>query len=391
MNFLVLPPEVNSARMYTGAGAAPLFMAAAAWDGLASDLQDSAASFRSVVSALTNGPWSGSALVAMTDVAAPYVGWLSASAGQAEETAAQAQAPATAFDAARTATVHPAAVAANRMQLMTLVATNFLGQNTPAIAATEFQYVEMWAQDLAAMSAITPEWTRCFRVHAIPYPAEKLGGFATRASRLATQAAASDPPAAPPPAPPMTPTLQSLLQALTSGVQVLATPASTAISPLMMLMSAATQGGVQGGAGLTGAAGAVPEAAKLVGGALPGVKPSGGGAGLGGQGYRQVWARAGWWGSMSVPPSWQGSMPARLASSAMSGLGAAGMPDAAAMTGAPMGGMPMMPMPMGTGGGMPGGMMGRGGASPHVVQNRPSVVPRSDRIGRGWLAGIVLR
>jgi PPE-repeat protein len=377
MNFLVLPPEVNSARMYTGAGAAPLFMAAAAWDGLASDLRDSAASFGSVVSALTNGPWSGPASVAMTDVAAPYVGWLSASAGQAEEAAAQAQAAATAFEVARTATVHPAAVAANRMQLMTLVATNFLGQNTPAIAATEFQYVEMWAQDLAAMvgyhagavsvaSVLTP-----FRM-----PPKSLAGFATRASRLATQAAASDPPAAPPPAPPMTPTLQSLLQALTSGVQVLATPASTAISPLMMLMSAATQGGVQGGAGLTGAAGAVPEAAKLVGGALPGVKPSGGGAGLGGAGVSAGLGQGRLVGSMSVPPSWQGSMPARLASSAMSGLGAAGMPDAAAMTGAPMGGMPMMPMPMGTGGGMPGGMMGRGGASPHVVQNRPSVVPR---------------
>ncbi|MCA2246100.1 PPE family protein, partial [Mycobacterium sp. WUMAC-067] len=32
-----------------------------------------------------------------------------------------------------------------------LVATNILGQNTPAIAATEAQYAEMWAQDAAAM------------------------------------------------------------------------------------------------------------------------------------------------------------------------------------------------------------------------------------------------
>ena len=32
-----------------------------------------------------------------------------------------------------------------------LVATNFFGQNTPAIVATEAQYVEMWAQDAAAM------------------------------------------------------------------------------------------------------------------------------------------------------------------------------------------------------------------------------------------------
>jgi hypothetical protein len=40
--------------------------------------------------------------------------------------------------------------------------------------------------------------------------------------------------------------------------------------------------------------------------------------------------------------------------------------------------MTPMPMPMGgMGAGGAGGMMGRGGASPHVVQNRPSVIPRT--------------
>ena len=32
-----------------------------------------------------------------------------------------------------------------------MVATNILGQNTPAIATTEAHYAEMWAQDAAAM------------------------------------------------------------------------------------------------------------------------------------------------------------------------------------------------------------------------------------------------
>jgi PPE-repeat protein len=35
--------------------------------------------------------------------------------------------------------------------LATLIATNFFGQNTPAIMATEAQYLEMWAQDAATM------------------------------------------------------------------------------------------------------------------------------------------------------------------------------------------------------------------------------------------------
>src|ERR1700744_4314472 len=48
-------------------------------------------------------------------------------------------------------TVPPVEIAANRAQLASLVATNILGQNTPAIAATEALYGEMWAQDAAAM------------------------------------------------------------------------------------------------------------------------------------------------------------------------------------------------------------------------------------------------
>ena len=87
----------------------------------------------------------------MAAAAVPYVSWLSAAAGQAASAAAQAVAAATAFEAALSATVHPAAVTGNRTTLVTLVATNFFGINAPAIAATEFQYVEMWAQDVGAM------------------------------------------------------------------------------------------------------------------------------------------------------------------------------------------------------------------------------------------------
>jgi hypothetical protein len=46
---------------------------------------------------------------------------------------------------------HPSAVAANRVNLVSLIATNFLGQNTPAIMATEAEYEQMWAQDVSAM------------------------------------------------------------------------------------------------------------------------------------------------------------------------------------------------------------------------------------------------
>jgi PPE-repeat protein len=57
-----------------------------------------------------------------------------------------------AYEAAFAMTVPPPVIAANRALLLMLVATNFLGQNTPAIMATEAEYAEMWAQDAGAMS-----------------------------------------------------------------------------------------------------------------------------------------------------------------------------------------------------------------------------------------------
>ena len=87
----------------------------------------------------------------MAAAAAPYVSWMTATAAQAEETANQARAAVAAYEAAFAATVPPPVIVANRTLLMALIATNILGQNTPAIAATEAHYMEMWAQDATAM------------------------------------------------------------------------------------------------------------------------------------------------------------------------------------------------------------------------------------------------
>lgn len=151
MDFGMLPPEVNSGRMYTGPGAGSILAAAAAWDDLAANLHSTASSYQSVVAGLTSGPWKGPASAAMAAAAAPYVTWMSTTATQAEQTADQARAAAAAYEAAFAMTVPPPVIAANRAQLMALIATNFLGQNTPAIMATEAHYAEMWAQDAAAM------------------------------------------------------------------------------------------------------------------------------------------------------------------------------------------------------------------------------------------------
>jgi PPE-repeat protein len=128
-----------------------MLTAAEAWQGLAAELHSAASSYQSAVSGLTAGPWVGPSSSTMAAAATSYVSWLNATAALAEETAAQAKAAAAAYQAAFTSTVPPPMVAANRGQLMTLVATNLFGRNTQAIAANEAQYAEMWAQDTAAM------------------------------------------------------------------------------------------------------------------------------------------------------------------------------------------------------------------------------------------------
>lgn len=151
LDFGALPPEINSARMYAGPGSAPMSAAASAWDALAAQLESHAAAYSATLAELRGRAWSGESSTAMATAVEPYVAWAITTAARAGQTAAQARAAAAAYEAAFAATVPPHVVAANRVQLLALTATNFFGQNTPAIAATETTYAEMWAQDATAM------------------------------------------------------------------------------------------------------------------------------------------------------------------------------------------------------------------------------------------------
>ena len=130
-DFAAQPPELISAKIYSGPGTESLQAAASAWDGLASELQSTAANFQSVISGLVSGDWTGPSSEAAAAAAAPYVSWLSTTAGQAEQTAGQARAAASAYETALAATVPPAEIVANRTQLLSLLQTNIFGQTTP--------------------------------------------------------------------------------------------------------------------------------------------------------------------------------------------------------------------------------------------------------------------
>ncbi|GAB4920091.1 hypothetical protein MAHJHV45_47290 [Mycobacterium avium subsp. hominissuis] len=67
------------------------------------------------------------------------VAWMDTTAATALQTASRAMAAAAAYESAFAMTGGGTVIAANRSLLLSLIATNILGQNTPAIAATEAQ------------------------------------------------------------------------------------------------------------------------------------------------------------------------------------------------------------------------------------------------------------
>jgi PPE-repeat protein len=377
LDFAMLPPEVNSGRMYSGAGSGPMLAAASAWHGLAAELRSTALSYGSVLTALTGEEWHGPASAAMAAAAAPYAAWLGTTAEQAEQTAAQAEAAAAAYEAAFAETVPPPVIAANRAQLMALIATNILGQNTPAIAATEAQYAEMWAQDAAAMYGYAASSAVASQLSQFTEPQQTTspGGLAAQSAAV-TQAVAT-------PAGSQQGTLSQLMSALPSTLQGLSSPASSqtpaseivglltgsgsgsstldnlwaawgpnanvwntafssgfympsnTMAPFLSLLGQGSAAGDVAEAAGQAASGAVGEAAGVpaIGGVGSGVS-----AGLG---------HAPIVGALSVPPSW--TAPAPLAGPLASSLGGTPMVAPPALAA----GMPGMPI--GATGGQPYG------------------------------------
>ncbi|WP_156689005.1 PPE family protein [Mycobacterium sp. Marseille-P9652] len=193
MDYAFFPPEFNSVRMYTGPGSGSLLAAAGSWDSLSAELATTAETYDSVLSVLTGLHWRGPASQSMTAAAAPYVEWLTRTAQQTKQTAMQARAAAAAFDHAFAMTVPPPVVAANRAQLLALIATNLLGQNTAAIAATEAHYAEMWAQDATAMNGYAASSAATTRLTPFPSPQQNTDPNGAAEQNAAAARAASDP------------------------------------------------------------------------------------------------------------------------------------------------------------------------------------------------------
>lgn len=332
--FEALPPEVNSGLMYSGPGAGPMTAASAAWDALADELYLAASAYGTAITDLTSS-WLGPSSQSMAAAGATYVSWISATAAQAEQSAAQAKAAVAAYEAAFAMTVPPPVIAANRALLLALIATNFFGQNTPAIMATEAAYVEMWAQDAAAMygyagasaaaSTMTPftppqATTNASGVAgmavAVAHAAGTPVGTAAQAVSPLTSAAA-------------TPTaLQAVASTSTSPLASLTASASTSTSSTAMTAGTSLVSGTTSAASmLASAASMLGSSGSLANGFGPATGTLGGfqmfkssldigassGAGAAGSpagAVSAVSARAASLGALSVPPGWTSAAPA---------------------------------------------------------------------------------
>jgi len=226
-DFAAMPPEINSMRMYTGPGSGPMMAAAAAWNSTAADLSTTAAGAQSVIGELAGGEWLGPSSTAMVAAVTPYIDWMETTAAQLGQAASQAMASAAAYEAAFAMTVPPPVIAANRAQLAALVATNILGQNTPAILATEAQYGEMWAQDAAAMYGYAGSSASAAVLSPLTTPPQTSnpGGQAAQSAATAQGAAAGA----------QTAGLSGLVSSMPNAMQAATTPlstASTAVGPV---------------------------------------------------------------------------------------------------------------------------------------------------------------
>ena len=320
MDFGALPPEINSARMYSGPGSGSLLAAATSWEELAAELNTTATSYEAVISRLNTLSWHGPAAASMAAAAAPYAHWMSTTAAQAQQTANQARAAVAAYEAAFDATVPPPVIATNRSLLVSLIATNILGHNAPAIAATEAEYVEMWAQDAGAMygyagsSAAAATLSPFTAPQQTTNPAGLAAQGAVVAQTISTGAASNIQAALTQLISKLPTALQGLTSPLSSTVTSLLTPALSVGSSSTWIASSALFDSSQL-VTLSSSGTAATLAPPLASGLGPAVLTSGeaalahfGGDGTG-VAVSAGTGRAALVGSLSVPQTWTGAAP----------------------------------------------------------------------------------
>jgi PPE-repeat protein len=391
-DFAARPPEVNSTMMYSGAGAGPMMSAASTFGTLSSELSTNAAAYESIIQQLTGSDWTGPSSAAAATAAQQNIDWLNTTSVQLQEAAAKATASAAAYEAAFSATIPPPVVYANRAQLAALVATNILGQNTPAIAANEAMYGEFWAQDATALTTYAVNAAAAAQVTPLTEPTQSTNPTGTAAQSAAVSSAVNSNAS--------NSGLNGLLSSLQGASSAAATPAATAAAAtplgslygsLQSLMGAPFISNSINTINVTGSwflfigMSAIPLLTHFVAGAPFGftmgdTTPLGAGLGFGttlagstsgvGGATLAGMGTAAEVGGLSVPAGWSAAAPGAAAETTLAGTGWTAAADEAA-TGMGGGGMNGVMPGMASAGGKSG--MGIGGPRYGV---KPKVMPK---------------
>jgi PPE-repeat protein len=387
-DFAARPPEINSALIYSGAGAGPLMAASSAFNNLSSELSSNAVSYQSVIDQLAGSEWQGPSSQAMAAAAQPYIAWLDTTAAQLQEAATQATASAAAYETAFAASIPPPVIATNRATLAALVATNILGQNTPAIAANEALYGEFWAQDAAAMYGYAGASAAAATLSPLTPPAQNTNpaGQGQQAAAVSNAVGSNG----------TTATLNNTLGGLQNAVSAAASPAQDTVGGILSALNGligapiVANGIYNIGVTLAWNTAMMTATLPLLGHFLAGapfgvtigdVTPLGAGlgfgttlagassGGFGGGATLAGMGAASSVGGLSVPAGWSAATPAAVTDATLAGSGWTAAVDegATGMGGAPGGVMPGMASA--------GGKSGYGMAGPRYGV-KPKVMPK---------------